>query len=393
MKKLLPLSLLAFSSVLYADFAQAEFLYKDPRVLGMGSANTAVGGYSTALFYNPAGLINIKKSHGLEVELLGMSVAASEKTADFVKDLDDNNTQTEDVLKKYSGEAFNITASNYTSVSYHTENDLAWSVGLLASGDLNFMPHSNGGANGLLEAHGRVYGGVMLGAAQELDKLFPAVGEYIPGSLTVGLGAKFISQSSFDANLDVAEVDAHKDDMDTYLQDNYEVKNSGFAVDLGVLYSPMPDNFLNPTIGVSVMNLGTLDFENAYGASPTTVNFGVSVSPSLAFVDFKIALDYVDAFGAQQALVFDSAKQEYAEQDITYEALRHLRAGVSAQLVDNSYVTLTLNGGLYQGAYTAGLDLQLLVLKLQAATYQEQLGGELGQLEDRRYVLGLGIGW
>ncbi len=62
-------------------------------------------------------------------------------------------------------------------------------------------------------------------------------------------------------------------------------------------------------------------------------------------------------------------------------------------LFDNKWVTTTLMAGWYQGAYTAGLDFQLTLIKLQAATYQEQLGAKTGQLEDRRYVVGLGIGW
>lgn len=392
MRKILPLSLLAFSSLLYADFAQQEFLYKDPRVMGMGAANTAVGGYSTAVFYNPAGLINIKKSHGVEVELLGISVGASEKTQDFANDIsdasdaDDSNSEIADVIEEYSGEAFNVTASNYTSVSYHTENDLAWSVGILASADINLLPHANSGNNGLLEVHGRAYGGVNIGVAKTFDEL-------VPGKLTVGVGAKFISQVSYDTGLDVAEIDANSDDIGEYLQDTYEVENSGVAVDLGVLYAPLPNNYWNPTIGVSVMNIGSLNFDDAYGAQPMSVNFGVAVFPKTSVADFKIALDYVDALGSQQALVYDSASQKFITQDITYEMMRHLRAGVSAEVFDNSWVTLTLNGGLYQGAYTAGIDLQLAILKLQAATYQEQLGGEMGQLEDRRYVVGLGIGW
>ncbi|WP_428738032.1 conjugal transfer protein TraF [Sulfurimonas sp.] len=394
MKKILTLSLIAFSSVLYADFSQQEFVYKDPRVMGMGSANTAVGGYSSAVFYNPAGLINIKKSHGIEVELLGLSVAASQKMQDFANDLSDaadteNSEDISKVLQDYSGEAFNITVANYSSVSYHTEDDLAWSVGLLASGDINLLPHANSGNAGLLEAHGRAYSGLQLGVAQNFGEVLPG----LPGELTIGVGAKFISQKSYDASLDVAEIDANSDDLAQYLQDTYEVDNSGFAVDLGVLYAPFPSDYWNPTIGLSVMNIGTLNFDDAYGAQPLSVNLGVSVSPKTEYADFIIAVDYVDALGSQQALVYDSQSAKYISSDISYEVLRHLRAGVSAQVLDNSWATLTLNGGLYQGAYTMGVDFQLTVLKLQAATYQEQLGGEMGQLEDRRYVVGLGIGW
>lgn len=394
MKKLLPLSLLTISTLVYADFSQQEFLYKDPRIMGMGAANTAVGGYSTAVFYNPAGLINIKKEHGVEVELLGISVSASQKIQQFADDLNNANNDTAqvvDTVKKYSGDVFNLTASNYTSVSYHTENDVAWSVGLLASADATFIPHANSGSNGLIEAHARAYGGIIGGMAMKYD-------DAVPGSLTVGLGLKYITQKSYEAGLDAGEVTDHKDDIMKYLQDTYEVTNSGFGVDIGAIYSPMPESVLNPSIGLSVMNLGSLNFTDVYGAQPMTVNLGFSISPELAFTNsFRVSVDYVDALNTQQARVRNynatQSNDQYDNADIEFNMMQHLRAGVSAGLIDNSWFMLTLNGGLYQGAYTAGLDMQLAILKIQAATYQEQLGATVDQLVDRRYVIGLGIGW
>ena len=52
-----------------AMYAENASLYKDPRIMGMGGANVAVGAYSTSVFSNPAGLTNIKKDHGFVVDL------------------------------------------------------------------------------------------------------------------------------------------------------------------------------------------------------------------------------------------------------------------------------------------------------------------------------------
>ena len=393
MKKLLTLSLLGASALLQADMSQQEFLYKDPRMMGMGSAATAVGGYSTAVFYNPAGLINIKKSHGVEVELLGIAVTGSKDIKNFADDVNNADTDPEiiEAVKKYSGEAFNVTASNYTSFSYHTEGDLAYSIGVLASADANFIPHDNGGTNGLLETHSRVYGGVLLGAAQKYDDI-------LGGKLTVGLGVKFITQKSYEAGLDAGEVTEHKDDLVTYLQDHYEVSNSGFGADIGVIYEPGFLSSLHPSIGVSLMNIGTLNFDDAYGAQPMTLNGGISISPEVPLLDsLTVSVDYVDMLNAQQARVRnynpDRSYDQYDNADVDFDVMQHLRAGLKAGVFDNSWVTTTLMAGWYQGAYTAGVDFQLAILKIQAATYQEQAGAKTGQLEDRRYIVGLGIGW
>ncbi len=393
MKKIITLSLLSASALLYADMSQQEFLYKDPRMMGMGAASTAVGGYSTAIFYNPAGLINIKKSHGVEVELLGISVTGSKDIKSFADDLDKADTDPEiiEAVKKYSGEAFNVTASNYTSFSYHTQGDLAYSIGLLASAELNYIPHDNSGINGLLETHSRTYGGVLLGIAQKYN-------DVIGGALTVGIGLKFITQKSYEAGLDAGEVTEHKDDLGTYLQDNYEVSNSGFGGDIGILYEPHILSSLHPTIGLSVMNIGSLNFDDTYGSQPMTLNGGISISPEVPFLDsLVVSLDYVDILNAQQARVRNykpyRSKDQYDNADIEFDVMQHIRAGLKVGVFDNSWITTSLMGGWYQGAYTAGIDLQLTLIKLQAATYQEQLGAKTGQLEDRRYIVGVGIGW
>jgi hypothetical protein len=166
MKRLLPLSLLAFSTLSFADMAQQEFLYKDPRIMGMGGANTAVGGYSTAVFSNPAGLIKIKKSHGIEAELLGIGLTSSANTQKFLDDVSNSkDDEVANTISKYSGDAFNINISNYSSFSYHSESDIAYSFGLLGAADINLIPHSNSGANGILETHSRAYGGLFLASA------------------------------------------------------------------------------------------------------------------------------------------------------------------------------------------------------------------------------------
>ena len=388
MKKIVSLSLMALGSVLYADMSTQEFLYKDARIMGAGGANTAVGGYSASVFYNPAGLIKIKKSHGMEVELLGLTATASEKTQAFANDIKGaSDTQVVDVVKKYSGEAFNANVSNYSSFSYHADSNFAYSIGILAATDVNFIPHANDGANGLIEAHARSYGGVVLGGAYTLGE-----------SLTLGVSAKYIEQKSYEAGLTSNEVIANKDNLVQYLQDTYEVANSGFGVDVGLLYQPTPKSSLNPSFGVSLINAGTLNFADAYGAQPMTLNFGAAIAPDLSFFNsFVVSVDYVDALNVQQLRQrnYNPARtnDQYDNANISFDMLQHVRAGVSAGLVDNSWFLLTLNGGFYQAAYTAGLDMQLAIIKIQVATYQEQLGAIVGQLTDRRYVVSLGIGW
>ena len=88
-KKIISIALLGATTSLMALGAEHAYLYKDARIMGMGGANVAVGGYSTSVFSNPAGLANIKKDHGFVVDLLGLGVSTSENTSDFISDIDE----------------------------------------------------------------------------------------------------------------------------------------------------------------------------------------------------------------------------------------------------------------------------------------------------------------
>jgi len=382
--------LVASSVVASASFSTQEFLYKDPRVMGMGGANIAVGGYSSSVFSNPAGLATLKNKEGFDVELLGISVGASKDLKDFADDIKDVEEADEavTVLDKYSGDAFSISLANYSSITYHIDSSTVVNFGILAAGDGTFISHGNGSKDGLLEAHTRVYGAVILSGAKTFDNL-------LPGNVTFGLGIKYVKQNSYEAALDVDDIANHSDDLDTYLKDEYKKEDSGVGVDIGILYEPNIEaiNFLHPRVGLSVLNIGNLDFDN-YGAQPTTVNVGMAISPEVPYISsLTVAVDIVDITNEQQARIMNSKTGEYENVDIAFDFLQHLKAGVSIGLFENEWTNIRLNTGVYQGDISAGLELDVFGGKLQFTTYQEQLGSETGQLEDRRYMLGFGIGW
>ncbi|MDF1880216.1 hypothetical protein JHD50_02680 [Sulfurimonas sp. MAG313] len=393
MKKVILLSLCG-ASMLMAGFSEHAYLYKDARIMGMGGASVAVGGLPTAVFYNPAGLRDIAKDDGLVVELFGLSAQASDNFGGFSTDLNDANDEQEisDVLKEYSGENFSAFTSNYSSVSMNMDT-FAWSVGVLAAGDVNLIPHGNGGANDLLETRSRGYGGLIVGLATSFEDLGP-------GTLDVGVSAKYISQVSYEGGIGITEIINNQDDLGTYLQDKYEKKSSGLGVDLGMNYKLFPENYWHLALGLSVLNIGDLKMDSAYGRQPMTVNIGASISPELPFFEhFTFAMDYVDLLNANETRFYDFTQVGGVVTNVTYQDfsesdfMKRLRLGVSAGVFENSWFMATINAGMYQSEYTLGFDLQATIVKLSAATYAEEIGPESGQLVDRRYVVYVGIGW
>ena len=390
-KKLVSMALLGATTSLMAIYAEHASLYKDPRVMGMGGASIAVGSYSTAVFSNPAGLANIKKDHGFVVDLLGVGFSASPKIADFVNDmsdldLSDTNLNKEldllAVLDEYAGEPFHLGIDNYSSISKNSDA-FAWSIGVLAANDTNFMAHPNGGSQGLVTVTSRTYGGLVLGAAKPYET------EY--GRLDVGMSVKYISNVSYEGGLSVT--DLLSDDMADVITDKFENEGTGIGIDLGVTYHPFADSFWHPAIGMSIMNMGSLSMDDQYGGQPMTVNVGASISPELPFIDkFVLAVDYVDALNAntiREYNIDDNSFTDYEEADV----MKRLRVGVGIGLLDTWLLSTTLNLGLYQAAYTAGVNLELALFKLNVATYQENIGTTDTPIEDRRYMAQIGIGW
>lgn len=389
MKRVISVALLGATTSLMALGGEQAYLYKDPRIMGMGGANVAVGAYSSSVFSNPAGLANIKKSDGYVVDLLSVGVSASSDTKTFIDDLDaagNDTSKVEAVIEKYTGEVFSIGVNNYSSISKNSDS-FAWSVGLLAAGDVSFRIHGNGSSNGApVEASGRAYGGVILGVAVPYQTEI--------GTIDVGIGLKYISQKSYEGPLYISDLTG--DNVVSDLQDKYEKTSSGFGLDLGATYKPFNDNYWHPAFGLSVLNLGSMSMDDNYGGQPTTVNLGVSITPDVSFMNkLVVAADYVDLFNANQIRVYNYSSTgvvTYTDYDDT-DMMKRVRLGVGMGLVDTSYFSLTLNAGMYQSAYTAGAQMDISVVKLNVSTYEEQIGTGGVDISDRRYMAQLGIGW
>jgi hypothetical protein len=391
MKKIVSLALLGASSSLMAMYAEHAYLYKDPRIMGMGGANVAVGGYSTSVFSNPAGIAQINKEHGFVVDILGIGVSLSgDSIMDVMDDIDNAETDADEIelLSKHSGKNFHFGLDNYSALSKNSDL-FAWSIGVLGAADLNLMLHGNGG-NGLVETSTRVYGGVNFAAAKPYEIKY--------GTLDVGVNVKVISQVSYEGTLSISDLLDDDEDLADKMQEKYEKESTGFGIDIGANYHFLQDSGWNPAVGVSILNIGDMSMDDTYGAQPMTVNIGASVTKEDIPVINKvmIAVDYVDLFNANILRMYDYNPVDDTVTYSDYEDsgfIKRLRIGASLGLVDSPMFSTNLNLGLYQGSYTAGLDLELLLLKLNLATYEEQIGTADTDITDRRYVFKLGLGW
>ncbi|TEW55931.1 hypothetical protein E2R68_02235 [Psychromonas sp. RZ22] len=370
------------------EASELSYLYKDQRIMAMGGANVAAGGYSTSIFSNPAGIAKVSNEHGMVIELLGFQAGTSKNGQALFTDLNDaidsdNEGDILTVFDDYSGQTVHVDVSNYSSMT-NNHGQFAWSIGLLSAVDANLTPHGN--SYNLLEVQARGYGGIT-GAASYTIKPNDL------GDLSFGLGLKVISQQSYEGALTPDQLVDYDNILDN-LQDKMENNGTAIGADLGAIYQF--NSFLKPSLGVSVLNIGGLDYDDSYGSQPMTVNLGAAIEPDLGFIKKTvIALDYVDLLNANQTRTYTIGSGKnvtYTENDDT-DIIKRIRFGVSALLYENSWSAFGLATGIYQGAYTAGFDFTASIFQIGFSTYEEQLGPQHGDYTDRRYQLRTGFAW
>lgn len=373
------LALLAASLPLSAQALTFEYpyLYKDPRAMGMGGAGVAVGGSAGSLFSNPAGLAKIDPEVGIEVDLLPLNISYNDNVQSFADAMkaatDSSLTQTQqdqatnDVLRAYMGKNLHFDFQTFPSVAKKGE-EIGFAVGYLATGKFDGRSHQGFGTEGLLEVDANATSGPVFGFSYDL----------MGGDLSVGMSWKNLDRTSVRHNFTARELVEQSNTMGTYIKDNVKQEGSGNAIDLGAIYKLSKDDAWRPTVGISLLNVGGLDFGGA-GKIPSTVNVGIAAHPDVGFFNlWTVAVDYVDVFNGYEQ-----------DKDIK----KRLRLGGEIRFWENPFTGMAARAGLYQNKPTFGADFRLLTFKFMYTTYTEEVGAYAGQDPDRRHMLSFVFGW
>ncbi|EJF06922.1 Protein of unknown function (DUF3308) [Thiovulum sp. ES] len=372
MKKLIPLSLIAFSS-LFGESYEHYQIYKDPNTLRMGGAFIGVGGSGVAPFYNPAGLSTMIREDGAEVKILNLSTSINDNAIDIAEDftnlgdIEDEEEQTLEAIritKKNIGKNNHFEFSNYSYVANNISDRYGFAIGGIANLNADSATHRGFGSEGFATFDAIALGGAVLALSYKMDS-----------QLSFGLGAKYLQYVSASETITLGKFSENRDNFDTYLEDELVEEGTSLVFDAGVLYS-----YSDFRVGLSALNIGGVGKEGEKTYIPETYNIGLGY-----FYEFnlwylrnvKAGFDYTDI------------TDEYKGSDF----LKKTRVGFDATLFDTSLLTLKTGAGMYQGYPTAGVDLRLTIVEISFLTYAEEIGAYSGQKEDRRYLLNLSIGW
>ncbi len=349
---LIAIIILLFSGNISAK--ELPYIYKGARPLGMGGAFTAVSDDANALFYNPAGLADIKESRLAPIDL---EIELGEKAYNFyndAKDLDlDNEKDVGDFLHKYIGHFEHLGISffpNYTAPNF--------AFGLIGSAKYNF------------QARDKQYPKLVVDAIEDLGVCTGYAHPFLEDKLLMGSNLKYLYRESNENEYSIADITT----TDFKHRYNHDFKNgSGLLLDLGIIYKIKEytpgDKNLGFQVGLSANNLIGNKLGDAEDLDPH-VDIGMAARTEKV----TAALDYVDLFG------------QIGEDT---DAGKRIHLGIEYALTE----ILDLRTGIYQGYPTFGVSIGTQTMQFDVLTYAEEVGTFSGQNRDRRYMIRMAYGF
>ena len=312
---------------------------------------------------------------GAEVKLINLSISTNSDAIDLiqdgldVQDIDDKNEQTLatiDLINKHLGENNHFEVSNFSYIAKKLKNkNVNFSIGALTSLNLDFVAHRGFATNGVIDVQGIIVGGIVAGMSYVYTN-----------KIAFGGGVKYLKYGSMQENFTIGKLLEHKDDLDTYLQDEALKDGYSLVFDLGTMYKLK--NGIQ--VGFSALNLGGIGKKDHITYIPETYNLGLGYIKKYKkkfLKELRAGIDYVDL------------TNEYNRDD----KMENLRGGLELLIWNNTLTTFSTSVGFYKGEYTAGFSARLTVVEISFTTYAEEVGHYLGQQTDRRYLVNVTIGW
>ena len=340
-----------------------QFVYESARTLGMGGASVAVASDHQALFTNPAGLGLQTQSSYSVINVLAEQNEEYSKVNGRIKRLSDDDTSASrsanyNNLMEIMGEA-----------GYQAWSAMGYYLGSTGFGMAAYYRDSEqfaveNPANPVVKSavyQDAVLSGSIARGFNETQMLFKdrTIGWW-------GATMKVATRKTTEQNYYARDFAA----LTPKLLKDTDRSGATLDFDLGALWQL--NNAWQTSLGLFVGNVLSSDYSEEAGTLERQFAVGATIKPLTGTPE------------RNEKLVLAA---DYWENGDDKTALTKLRLGMQVQIAKGLHFLCGLRGGYP----TAGFALSWYDLRLQAATYGEELGQRPGEKEDRRYAASINL--
>jgi hypothetical protein len=372
MKKILIL-ILCLSSY---SFAVEEYygISRSIRSLGMGGAFYTMSDDEYALFYNPAGLSNYRGDGSLMFSMQSsLSSSAPSALSTILDQKGGSIASVVNTLSSFSGKPIHLSLNIFPH--YVRKN---FAVGLLLADTKTNFAILGKDIDTTVDLTMISDSGLFIGFGRKMFDDDLHLGFNLKGMVRAGGKRSFTvleiaSNTAFDLN-----------------PEQMGGVGGGIDFDLGAIYDVrgLPFGILNQ-VSLTLNNLLASNltmFKSGTGGNPPglerMVTLGArTVLPGYGpFDQFNVLLDLSEFH------LGGETNDEYGHRGGSF--FKHVNMGVEAPI--NGW--FNLRAGFHQGYLTAGFGIQIMAVKLDFATYAEELSTGINRLGSRRFALRLALG-
>ncbi len=346
--------------------------YRGVRSLGMGGVVTTTGVYDEALFANPA---MMPEAETWKISILNLT---AEVNSNIISDSSkvskiqsgsgtDTLVKASELLGKNEHLRLTLLPGFYAPRIFGTNTSIAFAV--LVNVQTNLFLRSNAD----LETQLITDAGPNLHVGRKL----------LEDRLNLGVNIHALYRLAADKAVAATDFLSGKKPSPSSIGG----QGMGIDMDFGAYYKIPFELFeIKPSVGLSVNNI----FKSDYGLLFKDAIKTISARPpgNERFYNLGTRLDFPDFLFLQKSLVALEV-QDIGGNSKLVSIWKRVHMGGETRLLNWSWFSLAIRAGINQGYLGGGLGLDLPLLKLDFATYGEELGPVAGSLEDRRYVVRL----
>jgi hypothetical protein len=360
--------------------AVRELMFTNIRQMGMGGAGVAISYDESALYKNPAGLS--KANWQFKLPRLGLGLEQElynkyQKLTDILSDQDSLSNQ--DLIQKVNEEGL-VPLNNFGYNMYMSPilslTTPGFGIGAFA------QAHIDGGLYDknapYFEARANADVAPMIGFSRDIS--------FQGQPIAIGFSGYYVerfrlynpqdgSDTISPLLTDLVGNNSEEDSESSYELPGY-VNSKGYGINLGAL-TPVQTPIGNGHLGVAFNNVfapieetitssnSLADTETNSTSIPMTATIGLGLDTSLPkFIPF-----FSDLIGNFTAAI------DYKFISIDNSLFKRLYMGIEKRVL---WERVILRGGLNQGFFTGGIGLDLWLLRLDYASFTEELGTEIG---------------